>query len=92
MANVIRDFGVLDDRRSLLARVTFNAAIGNADAHAKNVSFLHASDGGPVQLAPAYDLLSTVTLEVVDGQGRPISNDPRMGQMINGVLDASLRA
>jgi len=77
----------VDDLRDLLARVAFNSAISNADAHAKNTSFLHHSDGVAVQLAPAYDLLSTMALEPVDDQGRPVPNDPRMGQMVNGVLD-----
>jgi serine/threonine-protein kinase HipA len=88
VATVIRDFGVLPDLRGLLRRVAFNSAIGNADAHAKNTSFLHLSDAVAVQLAPVYDLVSTMALEPVDDQGRPIANDPRMGQMVNGVLDS----
>ena len=87
LATVIRDFGVLPDLRDLLARVAFNSAIGNADAHAKNTSFLHPSDGVAVRLAPVYDLLSTMALEPKDDQGREIPNNPRMGQMVNGVLD-----
>ena len=35
----------------------FNFLIGNADSHAKNLSFLYAA--GTVRLAPFYDLLST---------------------------------
>jgi len=37
----------------------FNLIIGNADAHAKNFSLLYREDGA-VELAPLYDLLSTV--------------------------------
>jgi len=37
----------------------FNLIIGNADAHAKNYSLLHR-ENGDVELAPLYDLLSTV--------------------------------
>jgi len=37
----------------------FNLIIGNADAHAKNYSLLHRENGA-VELAPLYDLLSTV--------------------------------
>jgi serine/threonine-protein kinase HipA len=37
--------------------VIFNYLIGNADAHAKNLSFLITRDG--VTLAPFYDLVST---------------------------------
>ncbi|RRQ22742.1 type II toxin-antitoxin system HipA family toxin [Thiohalobacter thiocyanaticus] len=45
------------DIRALLDWVIFNYLIGNADAHAKNISLL-LSDGGP-HLAPFYDLMST---------------------------------
>lgn len=43
-----------------IARLVFIAAIGNGDMHAKNWSLLHPS-GGPPALAPAYDLVSTLT-------------------------------
>ncbi|GLQ00094.1 putative kinase Y4mE [Methylophaga thalassica] len=45
------------DIQSLLDWVVFNFLIGNADAHAKNISLL-LTDTGP-KLAPFYDLLST---------------------------------
>ena len=45
------------DRLSLLRLTVLNTLLGNADAHGKNVSFLHTEDG--VVLAPAYDLVST---------------------------------
>jgi serine/threonine-protein kinase HipA len=45
------------DQRALLGWVIFNVLIGNADAHAKNISILF-TDKGP-RLAPFYDLLST---------------------------------
>ena len=45
------------DIKALLAWVVFNYLIGNADAHAKNISLLY-SDLGP-GLAPFYDLMST---------------------------------
>ncbi len=37
----------------------FNLIIGNADAHAKNFSLLYR-ESGAIELAPLYDLLSTV--------------------------------
>lgn len=43
------------DRHRLLSYATFNAAIGNTDAHAKNFSILHFRDG-KVGLAPLYDV------------------------------------
>jgi len=45
------------DQRSLLHWAIFNILIGNADAHAKNISILIAGRGP--RLAPFYDLLST---------------------------------
>lgn len=61
----------LDDMAALIERhlgraglvrfievVAFNVAIGNADAHARNLSFLLGRDG-TVRFAPLYDLVST---------------------------------
>lgn len=45
------------DRLAAAEATVFNYLIGNADAHAKNVSLLHEPDG--VRLAPLYDLVST---------------------------------
>jgi serine/threonine-protein kinase HipA len=45
------------DAFSFLQWTAFNYLIGNADAHAKNLSFLH--NKGQITLAPFYDLLST---------------------------------
>lgn len=42
----------------LLDAALFNAIIGNADAHAKNFSLLYLAER--TQLAPLYDLLSTI--------------------------------
>lgn len=45
------------DGGALLRWLIFNYLIGNADAHAKNLSFLLRGTG--VELAPFYDLIST---------------------------------
>jgi serine/threonine-protein kinase HipA len=45
------------DRLAGAQAAVFHFLIGNADAHAKNISLLHAEDG--VRLAPLYDVLST---------------------------------
>jgi len=42
----------------LAAVAAFTALIGNADAHGKNVAFLHAAPG-VIQLAPLYDQVPT---------------------------------
>lgn len=47
--------------RGLLDWVVFNALIGNADAHAKNLSLLCGHDGRR-SLAPLYDLVPTLYL------------------------------
>ncbi|MCW4464929.1 HipA domain-containing protein [Glutamicibacter sp. MNS18] len=52
-------------RHRLLAYMTFNVAIGNTDAHAKNFSLLHLPDGG-IDLAPLYDV--TALALAPDGQ------------------------
>lgn len=43
---------------ALTAAVTFTCAIGNADAHGKNISFLNDGDGR-ISLAPLYDTVPT---------------------------------
>jgi len=59
VAQMLSRYATVADVRRLLAQVTFHVAIGNADAHAKNVSILHPPDGS-VQLAPVYDVANTV--------------------------------
>ena len=54
------------DSLSLLKWALFNFLIGNADSHAKNLSFLYA--GGTVRLAPFYDLLSTAVYKRVSNK------------------------
>lgn len=48
----------LKTKQALFAWIVFNVLIGNADAHLKNVSFMVDKEG--IQLAPFYDLVSTV--------------------------------
>ena len=63
----------------LLDIVILNVLVGNADAHAKNLSLLHAV-GGQVRLAPAYDVMATLHYPGV-------STIP--GMFVNGVQDIS---
>ena len=49
----------------LLDTTFLNVAVGNADAHAKNLSLLHDEAGG-VALAPAYDVVATIAYPEVD--------------------------
>jgi len=86
-AGVIRNFGDPRDVTSLLRRTTFNMAVGNADAHAKNFSLLHESDVSAVGLAPLYDVLSTIALELTDSAGQPRRADTHLGQRVGGQAD-----
>ena len=49
-----------DSLEMLLKGVTLNVLIANGDAHGKNFSLLHDRSGA-LQLAPFYDLMSTMT-------------------------------
>lgn len=49
------------DLDRLVSWVGFNYLIGNEDAHAKNLAFLHTSTG--TTLAPFYDIVSTTVYE-----------------------------
>ena len=87
LAEVIRNFGDPRDVTNLLRRATFNMAVGNADAHAKNFSVLHLPDVPAISLAPLYDVLSTIALELTDRAGHPTRADTRLGQRVGGQAD-----
>jgi serine/threonine-protein kinase HipA len=88
LAIVLRDHGDVGAMRELLQRVAFNVAIGNADAHAKNFSFLHGSDGLSITLAPVYDVLSTISLEKrPNAEGIMEGASTTMGQEVNAQTD-----
>ena len=86
-ADVIRNFGDPREVTSLLRRTTFNLAVGNADAHAKNFSVLHEPGGPAVTLAPLYDVLSTIALDLTDSAGQPMQADMHLGQRVGGQAD-----
>lgn len=46
-------------------RISFNAVIGNSDAHLKNWALLYSDRRNP-QLSPAYDLVSTIVYQPPD--------------------------
>jgi serine/threonine-protein kinase HipA len=87
LAGVLRDFGDPADVTRLLRRTTFNMAVGNADAHAKNFSILHDTDSPMIRLAPIYDVLSTIALQLTDGTGQPMRADTHLGQRVGGQAD-----
>jgi len=55
----------LEDREFLFRWTMANAAMGNYDAHAKNVSVVYVS-ADRVRLAPAYDVVVTAVYEALD--------------------------
>lgn len=55
----------LEDREFLFRWAAANAAIGNYDAHAKNISVVYLSPER-VRLAPAYDVVVTAVYEGLD--------------------------
>jgi serine/threonine-protein kinase HipA len=61
VAELLETWGAepLAELRQLLRITTFNVAIGNADAHGKNLALLHP-DYRSVTLAPLYDTIPTV--------------------------------
>ena len=81
--NVIRNFGDPRDVTGLLRRTTFNMAVGNADAHAK-LSPSCTTQASAVGLAPLYDVLSTIALELTDSAGQPMRADTHLGQRVGG--------
>ena len=87
LAAVLRNFSDPRDVTALLRCTTFNMAVGNADAHAKNFSLLHDTDSPSVKLAPLYDVLSTIALELTDNTGQPMRADTHLGQRVAGQAD-----
>jgi serine/threonine-protein kinase HipA len=54
------------DRLAAADAAVFHFLVGNADAHAKNISLLHEPDG--VRLAPLYDIVSTEAYPELNSQ------------------------
>ncbi len=52
------------DRLAGAQAAVFNFLVGNADAHAKNISLMHSEEG--VHLAPLYDVVSTAAYPELD--------------------------
>lgn len=73
----------LPDKRDLLGWVLFNVLIGNADAHAKNLSLLYdAADDSLPRLAPFYDLVCTAVYDQLsDRHAQKIGGEYRWRQV-----------
>ena len=81
IAQLLRRWGA--DPRALLEVLTFHVLVGNADAHGKNISLLHAPDGH-IALAPLYDVMCTAIYDGSDG-GRKVDTSAAM--TVNGRSD-----
>lgn len=71
--------GSVEQLDRLIEVAAFTVVVGNADAHGRNLSLLHPGDG-TVELAPLYDVVSTIAYPAVstpDGD-RPVSTDLAM--------------
>jgi serine/threonine-protein kinase HipA len=75
------------DQTGTLAEVaTFTVAIGNADAHGKNLSLL-LPDNDPLRLAPLYDLMSTVQYPTVAGPRGSVAVSTELAMFVNDTRD-----
>ena len=75
-------------RRDLLRQVTYNVAIGNADAHTKNYSALLSRTGVP-SVAPLYDC---APLHLMDARFRQIGHIVHHQQFLDQVTATDLVA
>lgn len=88
VAEVLDRFAIdpITELENLLAAMVFTVVIGNADAHGKNVSFLHDPIGA-IRLAPLYDVMCTIWYaDVVTARGSvPVSTELAMtiGQAVD---------
>ncbi len=82
VADVLSAFAPLSERTKLLALAVTNVVVGNADAHAKNISLLHPPDG-TVVLAPAYDITPTTFYRGVPTPDGPTDLSDRLAMWIN---------
>lgn len=82
IAKLLDQWGDAPSKEELLRQIALHIIVGNADAHGKNVSFLHNQDGSVV-LAPVYDVMSTSYYSTVFGH----SMSTTLGLFINGKHD-----
>jgi len=83
VAAVVRDHCLPDDLPKLLRYTTFNVAIGNADAHSRNLSVIMPPEGSP-RLAPLYDVGCTVLRPVFGNTAAMFVNGQRDITQITG--------
>lgn len=83
VARLLNEVASPSDIRNLLRTTVLNVVVGNADAHAKNLSLLHPADGS-VSLAPLYDVAPTTFYREVPTSRGPRDLDDTMGMFVAG--------
>lgn len=78
IARLLEQWGDAQSKEELLRQIVIHVIVGNADAHGKNVSFIHQEDG-TVGLAPVYDIMSTEYYRAA--HARPMSST--LGLFVN---------
>lgn len=83
VTGVLRRFSTAlrDDLSDLVKTMAMTVAVGNADAHGRNLSMLY--DGTTRRLAPLYDIVPTTSLVPAPGH-KPLNADA--GMLVNGVV------
>ena len=79
-ARVLSAEGGYEDVLEFIRRITFNALIGNADAHLKDRSRIYPSRRSP-RLSPAHDLLSTIAYIQDDDAGLKSGRTKRCSEL-----------
>jgi serine/threonine-protein kinase HipA len=74
---------IADDLEQLLLQMLFNRAINNTDDHERNFSLLNNGEG--YCLAPAYDLVPTLTRAQYHAAGFQYSTNPISPSEVNGI-------
>jgi serine/threonine-protein kinase HipA len=71
------------DLQTFITALVVNVAIGNADAHSRNLSLIHLVDG-TVTLAPAYDVIPTYHYPLLGRHlAQPINQDVFRPETVN---------
>jgi len=83
VTGVLRRFSTAlrDDLSDLVRTMAMTVAVGNADAHGRNLSMLY--DHSTRRLAPLYDIVPTTSLISTPGH-KPLNTDA--GMRVNGVI------
>lgn len=83
VARLLTEVASPNDLRNLLRAAVLNVVVGNADAHAKNLSLLHPPDGS-ISLASLYDVTPTTFYRQVPTSRGLRDLDDTMGMFVGG--------